>query len=126
MLQKMMKKNEQGFTLIELMIVIAIIGILAAIAIPNFISYRRRSYNTAANADIKNLYTSAQAYYTDNPAGASTALVDFKAYGFRQTQDVNVAVQGSGSQGAFSADTYHSSGDKTYHIGSDGAIGSSA
>jgi type IV pilus assembly protein PilA len=124
MLQKLAYKNEKGFTLIELMIVIAIIGILAAIAIPNFISYRKRSYNTAANADIKNLYTSAQAYFTDNPAGATTSLDDYKSYGFRQTADVDVSIQGSGSQGAFSAQTFHSSGDKTYTIASDGDISS--
>jgi type IV pilus assembly protein PilA len=120
------QKNVRGFTLIELMVVIAIIGILAAIAIPNFISYRKRSYNSAANADIKNLYTSAQAYFTDNHAAATTALDDYKAYGFRQTADVDVTLQGSGSQGVFSADTFHSSGDKTYHIASDGVITTSS
>ena len=126
MLRQMRRKEMEGFTLIELMVVIAIIGILAAIAIPNFVSYRKRSYNSAANADSKNLYTSAQAYYTDNHAGATTSLDDFKAYGFRQTPDVDVAVQGSGSQGSFSADLFHSSGDKTFHVASDGSIGTSS
>ena len=49
------KLNNKGFTLIELMIVIAIIGILAAIAIPNFISYRNKAFCSAAESDANSL-----------------------------------------------------------------------
>ncbi len=54
MLQKL-RSNSQGFTLIELMFVIAIIGILAAITFPNFINYRNKSFCSAAESDANNV-----------------------------------------------------------------------
>jgi type IV pilus assembly protein PilA len=61
------KSGEKGFTLIELMIVIAIIGILAAIAIPQFSAYKSRGYMASVKSDTKNLYTAIAAYMGDNP-----------------------------------------------------------
>lgn len=57
--------NEKGFTLIELMIVIAIIGVLAAIAIPNFISYRAKSYCSRSETDAHNILGALSSYYSE-------------------------------------------------------------
>ena len=62
---KDMKNNQKGFTLIELMIVVAIIGILAAIAIPQFAAYRMRAFNSAAVSDVNNIQKSEATLFAD-------------------------------------------------------------
>jgi len=63
MLQKLRGSNSKGFTLIELMIVIAIIGILAAIAIPNFIAYRNKAFCSRAETDANNIAADIADYF---------------------------------------------------------------
>jgi len=74
MTHEMKKQTEKGFTLIELMIVVAIIGILAAIAIPQFASYRIKAFNSAAVSDIHTARLSEEALFADYQFYGSTAL----------------------------------------------------
>jgi type II secretion system protein G len=64
-------KKRKGFTLIELMIVIAIIGVLAAIAVPNFSAARRKARAKACIANMKLLENALQQYDMDNPPGSN-------------------------------------------------------
>src|SRR3990172_2488111 len=89
-LQKMIKKGEEGFTLVELLIVVAIIAILAAIAIPQFTKYRKRAWLTEIHSDLKNAYTAAQAYLTDSPNATVDDIAKLKDGGYQTSENVSL------------------------------------
>ena len=72
-------KGQKGFTLIELMIVVAIIGILAAIAIPNFLQYQMKARQTEARTDAMGIKTSMVSYV--GTAGCNPGIAPLPAAG---------------------------------------------
>jgi len=113
--------DQKGFTLIELMIVIAIIGILAAIAIPQFGAYRRRGYNASVQADLKNLATCQEAYFTDEYRYTTTiGNITGATYGSFKTSDGVVLNISAADSTDFTATGYHLGGDETYTVHSGG------
>ena len=116
-------REQKGFTLIELLIVIAIIGILAAIAIPQFAAYRTRSYNSAAQSDLKNAATAQEAYYIDyNTYATNVNELTGTSGGFYQTADVDIQVNNANTN-AYNMTSNHTSGNITYNmIGPGGTI----
>jgi len=78
-----MKRLQRGFTLIELMIVVAIIGILAAIAIPNFTRFQSKAKQSEAKTNLKSLYTAAKARFAEkDDFGTATSNTVFGAIGW--------------------------------------------
>ena len=69
-------QNKKGFTLIELMIVVAIIGILAAVAIPAFMKYIRRSKTSEATMNIRKIFDSSVSYYNGEHAARNGTILD--------------------------------------------------
>jgi len=86
-LLKLRRNNQKGFTLIEVMIVMAIIGILAAIALPNYLAYRTKGQDSVAIASAKNFWIAAMAYFADEKTtGTQINRAQLQAMGHLATE----------------------------------------
>ncbi len=91
-------RNGGGFTLIELLVFIAIIGILAAIAIPQYSAFRKRSYTAHITSDLFSAATAQEAYLVDNNV-YSNSLSGLTSLGYVQSTDINLGIVGTSTAG---------------------------
>jgi type IV pilus assembly protein PilA len=112
------KKGQKGFTLIELMIVIAIIGILAAIAIPQFTAYRQRGFNAAMQADLRNAATAQEAFYTDSQSYTNDTVL-LSPRGYSQSPSVTITI-GTANATSYVMTASHTSGISTWTLSGPG------
>jgi prepilin-type N-terminal cleavage/methylation domain-containing protein len=82
------EKNKKGFTLIEIMVVLAVISTLSSIAVPNFLSYKTKAREAVVKADLKNAMKFLDLYFIENDTYPETSD-DLLVAGFRLSKDVS-------------------------------------
>jgi type IV pilus assembly protein PilA len=108
-------RNDRAFTLIELLTVVAIIGVVAAIAIPQFALYRQKTFDAAAITDLRNAAGAEEYNYATNEiyiSCASASICEANLPGYSHSRGVNLAM--TSGTGSFTGTASHTSGTRTF------------
>ncbi len=112
------EKNAKGFTLIETIVVVAIIGIVSSIAVPNFLSYKVNARDTVVKADLKNAMKFLDLYFIENDTYPETSD-GLLGTGFRLSKDVSFTTYQVGTFGDGQQTVHmhikHSSSSRAWH-----------
>jgi prepilin-type N-terminal cleavage/methylation domain-containing protein len=109
--------DKSGFTILELLVVVAIIGIIASIAIPQYANYKSGAADATAKSDLHNMATALEAYYSASGSYAGADLNTLKSFGFRQSSGVDDAIA-SANQTAYSLSANPSGGTDVWSFDS--------
>jgi prepilin-type N-terminal cleavage/methylation domain-containing protein len=115
-----MIRTSKGFTLVELLVVIMIIGVLATVAMYLTIRLQERAYTNTITSDLSSAYKASVAFHVSN-AGESASEDDLKDYGYRPSYRVNLEVV-DGSEDGLLIRASHPAVNGTYIVDSKGEI----
>lgn len=120
-------RDDRGFTLIELLVVIIIIGILASIALPLFVSQKRKAFDASAKSGLRSLAVFQEAYLSGNSSYGDIADLQGQGFGITPSKNVTISVVYRAAGTGYCLSAKHANSPTTWYFDSQagGLLGSS-